>query len=766
MAKSQPDDGEVDGDVVRNDTEEEGEGEEEDEDELDLGFASSFIGMQSLEESSKGEKRANRKRKKNENASLELSYESRRPTSRGWDGDHVTSDRLPVKDSHGRILENERFLSVSETDEAPAPTCNTGEGETNLESEVQPNVGPVTEEPQLPTAERRAPLKLRIAELCDSIVQAPEKVLLRELKGATDGTSAMPPLSELHALASRDVDPVIRQLATLSEFVVFKDILPDYRIRPLSQAEKSAKVSKDVKRRRNYESILLSSYQSLLKHLEDVSSKNNGPAGVAAVRCMCELLLAKPYFNFSANLVAALVPRASHKLSEIRSEACDCFVRIFRQDAHQQVIVDIVKSIAKHMKTKSFRIHDDLVRVLLVLPLQVHQDELPAVRQAVKRKKKQQKAKDVDAELQESVAAADADFQKKQQAEVLHEVILIYFRILKGGVAARHLLPASVEGLARIVHLINLDTAEDMLDVLRNALDAGCLSTEATLQCVLLAFTALSGPGKELQRDEVHFLRHLYRSLTHLSAAHVPLACRCLDAAFLQRREFSDKRVAAFVKRSCIACTQLDGSSAFDLLVTVHAISVRYSSVRQMFDDEEDRVTSGTFDATGDDPDAANALSTSCWELDILKKSIHVPTRQAAEKLRELGNADNASAASGTAFLRMLAKQRDDSVMASLHPHSGANKGNTHHSVGEGHLATSRLRREGARPRGTANGAQLGQRGRGREANHGSKQHSVVGGPIGARRGGGERLPSYSANGARPGQRGRGRGRGAKRGRR
>lgn len=58
-----------------------------------------------------------------------------------------------------------------------------------------------------------------------------------------------------------DGDKAVQQLAILSVLAVFKDILPSYRIRLPTEKELSQKVSKDVKRVREYERAMLASYQ-------------------------------------------------------------------------------------------------------------------------------------------------------------------------------------------------------------------------------------------------------------------------------------------------------------------------------------------------------------------------------------------------------------------------------------------------------------------------------------------------------------------------
>ena len=63
-------------------------------------------------------------------------------------------------------------------------------------------------------------------------------------------------------------DPYIRKLTMLSQLSVFKDIIPGYRIRELTDKEKAEKVSQMVARTREWEQGLVSLYQSYLKCLD------------------------------------------------------------------------------------------------------------------------------------------------------------------------------------------------------------------------------------------------------------------------------------------------------------------------------------------------------------------------------------------------------------------------------------------------------------------------------------------------------------------
>lgn len=60
----------------------------------------------------------------------------------------------------------------------------------------------------------------------------------------------------------------IRALAIMSLLAVFKDVIPGYRIRELTEAEESEKVREEVRRLRDGEAGLVRSYAGYLKMLE------------------------------------------------------------------------------------------------------------------------------------------------------------------------------------------------------------------------------------------------------------------------------------------------------------------------------------------------------------------------------------------------------------------------------------------------------------------------------------------------------------------
>lgn len=101
----------------------------------------------------------------------------------------------------------------------------------------------------------------------------------------------------------------VAKLAMLSLVAVFKDILPGYRIRPVTEREQAMTLSKDVKRVRDFESSLLSHYQACLKGLVAAAQGSRG-MGVArtAVKCLSELLKTRFTFNYASDLLQVGLP--------------------------------------------------------------------------------------------------------------------------------------------------------------------------------------------------------------------------------------------------------------------------------------------------------------------------------------------------------------------------------------------------------------------------------------------------------------------------
>jgi len=191
------------------------------------------------------------------------------------------------------------------------------------------------------------------------------------------------------------------------------------------------------------------------------------------------------------------------------------------------------------------------------------------------------------------------------------------------------LLPAALEGLAKFSHLINIDTVMDLLDVLKGLLkNVDALPLDASLNCVLTAFQALNGPGREMSIDQKEYALPLYSQLPRLcseeaSYKHTDMMIECLTAAFIRRREFSIIRIAAFVKQIFSVSMNTPPHTSVPLLALARQLLQRYQSAQQLLENEQDVITSGQYDPTVQDPELSNPLATSAWELANLKFHLH-----------------------------------------------------------------------------------------------------------------------------------------------
>ena len=63
----------------------------------------------------------------------------------------------------------------------------------------------------------------------------------------------------------------------LSQLAVFKDIIPGYRIRPLTDHEKAEKVTQATQRTREFEQGLVSAYQNFLANADlEIKGSSSG----------------------------------------------------------------------------------------------------------------------------------------------------------------------------------------------------------------------------------------------------------------------------------------------------------------------------------------------------------------------------------------------------------------------------------------------------------------------------------------------------------
>jgi hypothetical protein len=232
-------------------------------------------------------------------AQIEDEYESRpRATRPEWTAD--AAGRLPLVLSDGKLAAQpprplrilaaepveEEDASKEEELEDPEVIENTGDGPGPIggviSSDRIKSFAALHTLPQAQLAARRAERRVTIAELSEMIISDPTHNVSDPVGKERKPTYGTPvrrqnSLLSLHQLCG-DPDPAIRKLAMLSCTMVFKDVLPGYRIRLPSSAEADLRVKKEVKALRSFESALLTGYQRFLKLLEVTASRGEQSA--------------------------------------------------------------------------------------------------------------------------------------------------------------------------------------------------------------------------------------------------------------------------------------------------------------------------------------------------------------------------------------------------------------------------------------------------------------------------------------------------------
>ncbi|CAJ1905352.1 unnamed protein product [Cylindrotheca closterium] len=486
-----------------------------------------------------------------------------------------------------------------------------------------------------------------IAELSETILEDPTKGFKKERETATDvgkgddtTTTVRVPskvenLLDLARPHKNGGDDYIATLGVMSLLAIFKDVLPSYRIRLPTDAERAGNLSKETKQLWDYERAVLTYYQHYLQLLEKQWERGQDEPSRLALTCMlslCELLKTAYHFNFRSNLLTIVVRQMNNRSCEkVSDECCQAVAYVFQKDAQGEVSMEAARLVAKLIKEYKGVLRPNVVRTFSRLPLRVHVDEAQAAKlasQANKKKRKRDKElAEIEDELKEGSGSVDKIVLARCQSETLQSVILTYFRILKSpdSKTKKDLLPVALEGLAKFVHLINMDTVVDLLDVLKQLLaDIDNMPLEASLNCALTAFQALQGPGREMQIDQKEYITPLYRQLARLgteenSRPNTERMIKCLTSAFIKRREYSTVRIAAFIKQIFTVALHAPPYTGVPLMALARQILQRYPSAHQLLDSESDVITSGQYTPDVADPEHSNPFSTSAWELATLK---------------------------------------------------------------------------------------------------------------------------------------------------
>lgn len=453
------------------------------------------------------------------------------------------SDRLPVKTQDGTIEHIQR-----DEPETPQNGDDNEDEDSGLnsmldEDDVRSDILSTTE-PEKTVNEQVLAAQEDLARIAGMLSEDPEENIA-QLKG-------------LSAIADSKI-PTIRKLAMVAQVAVFKDIIPGYRIRPLTDEDQKAKLSRDVKRLRTFEQTLVGCYRDFVTGLGrtiKAGSKNPTPAQISiantAISCACALLDSVAHFNFRSELLNTIVTRlASRRVDKDQAKCRQALETLFENDEEGNSSLEAVTLLTKALKAKDYNVHESVFNTFLHLRLlseysfrasteRVDKDEEAPTNSKFKKKQREfrtkrerkmlKERKVVEKEMKEADATISHEEREKNQSEMLKLVFVAYFRVLK--MRKQNLMGAVLEGLARYAHLINQDFFGDILESLRDLIagqdvvlddedeepeeqeDVRDRSRE-TLLCIVTAFSLLQGQDVHKSASSLHldlsfFTKRLY----------------------------------------------------------------------------------------------------------------------------------------------------------------------------------------------------------------------------------------------------------------
>ncbi|XP_035909277.1 nucleolar complex protein 3 homolog [Anopheles stephensi] len=467
----------------------------------------------------------------------------------------------------------------------------------------------------------------------------------------------------------------VRKTAMISLVEVFKDIVPEYRIGIVDKEQQ--KLKKDTLARVNFEHKLLTYYKQLLKHLEGLISnytrklKHSEKQSIEtrqllemAVQCMCDLVLAHPYFNFTPNIVQVLVLMLNNTKEPIRKMVHACFSSLFKTDTRLDLTHHTVRHINMLIKKKQRNIYPEMISCLKYLQinrinmnddvlLELKKQKLEkhksyVINMSRKERKRKKKLAELEKDIFETKAEESKQVVRRKLTEISKLTFMIYFKILKRYPDSK-VLSVTLEGLSKFAHTINIEFYADLIELLNNLLENVELGYREQLHCIQTVFIILSGQGEVLNIDPARFYSHFYKNLLFVNAGKnhddMETILKTLDIIlFKRRRNVTYHRYVSFVKRLSTLCLQVLPNGSLGLISLIRSC-IHMNQKLDILLDTDAVVGSGKFDPFNDEPEFANANCSALYESSCMARHYHPTVRKMITNV--LNNSDTVPIAAG-----------------------------------------------------------------------------------------------------------------------
>uniref|UniRef100_A0A182N8Y7 NOC3-like protein n=1 Tax=Anopheles dirus TaxID=7168 RepID=A0A182N8Y7_9DIPT len=425
----------------------------------------------------------------------------------------------------------------------------------------------------------------------------------------------------------------VRKTALVSLVEVFKDIVPEYRVGIVDKEQQ--KLKKDTLTRVNFENKLLTYYKQLLQHMETNTSAYTRKMRLSqklsvetrqlletTVQCMCDLVLAHPYFNYSPNIVQVLVLMLNNPKESVRKMVHACFSSLFKTDSR----LDLT-----HHSLQIHRINLNEDTMLELKKQKLEKQKSYFINMSRKERKRKKKLDELEKDIFETKAEESKQVVRRKLTEISKLAFMIYFKILKCYPDSR-VLSVTLEGLSKFAHTINIDFFADLVELLNNLLENAELGYREQLHCIQTVFIILSGQGEVLNIDPARFYSHFYKNLLYVNAGKnsedMESILKTLDIIlFKRRRNVTYHRYVSFVKRLSTLCLQVLPNGTLGLISLIRSCMHMNQQLDILLDTEAD-VGSGKFDPYNEEPEFAHANCTALYESSCLTRHYHPTVRK------------------------------------------------------------------------------------------------------------------------------------------
>ena len=355
-----------------------------------------------------------------------------------------------------------------------------------------------------------------IAQICLKIIEDPIENLSLFSSIRSFVNQNIDKKKEMESSSENDAN---NNLVLLSLLAVFKDILPSYHIRELTDQEKQAKVSKEVQKQRNYESCLVSNYTTYIKYLQKCIESYNPHIKLVSLQCLCEVSVSCKDFNLHEEIFHFLVKKIIFakffnftKSKKALGLVQNMLAEIFQNDENGKDSLFVVQQLSDHLGSNSYAPTVHPVVLQSLCHLQIAQGSLgnegpkipttvsqlvPGARHISRSENKKLKEKlSTIKETHEKSLVIEAKDRTRRYREVVKHLFRIYFGILKwhdqNATETNSLLPVCMKGLGKFTHLIGVEYFGDLMAALRSLATVRRINDLTTgMQVLIAAFKIL-----------------------------------------------------------------------------------------------------------------------------------------------------------------------------------------------------------------------------------------------------------------------------------